>query len=495
MSASISSKDKASESSKKPKRPLSGYNLFYRYKRNKVLEATANNNGSINNNCAAAASDDDAKIRTIITSLAGLENVSSTHPVWALPPHTLDELRASKIRRDMEGKLFPNENPRNRLHRKVHGMGFVEMGTLMREMWARADDFTKGVFGELADVGRVRYRRLLAEYKMMDNGIVGRKDLAEGKSGSAIAGIKSKETNKRNPLLHAPPEFEATVMENIAAVAPACAGVTTNPSEKVSRQKALISPVASTCSQVNMLATHALPLPRHSNSMRNSVAGNSIVSASHPGLPGALNSSVGTNLASLDGASFEPMPVATNFDPPKEALKCGRRVSSNSICGNNSLTSTPSSIQAPSSSAGSIFAYHQIHNEFQSLLMNSMPPPPLFIRSTAINNGLSNVESSHLDVIPAGSTMCNDQADMSPQANVSPQDFIELIGTLDDEDALGKVQQPSLIEEKRRPSMIFGKPIHDPMDDGDNVDKMMGGNTIPMPIGGYEINNSRARMA
>lgn len=113
-----------------------------------------------------------------------------------------------------------------------------------------------------------------------------------------------------------------------------------------------------------------------------------------------------------------------------------------------------------------------------------MPPPPLFIRSTAINNGLSNVESSHLDVIPAGSTMCNDQADMSPQANVSPQDFIELIGTLDDEDAL-----------KRRPSMIFGKPIHDPMDDGDNVDKMMGGNTIPMPIGGYEINNSRARMA
>lgn len=124
-----------------------------------------------------------------------------------------------------------------------------------------------------------------------------------------------------------------------------------------------------------------------------------------------------------------------------------------------------------------------------------MPPPPLFIRSTAINNGLSNVESSHLDVIPAGSTMCNDQADMSPQANVSPQDFIELIGTLDDEDALGKVQQPSLIEEKRRPSMIFGKPIHDPMDDGDNVDKMMGGNTIPMPIGGYEINNSRARMA
>eukprot|EP00585_Thalassiosira_rotula_P004918 CAMPEP_0196148366 /NCGR_PEP_ID=MMETSP0910-20130528/27577_1 /TAXON_ID=49265 /ORGANISM="Thalassiosira rotula, Strain GSO102" /LENGTH=519 /DNA_ID=CAMNT_0041411049 /DNA_START=18 /DNA_END=1577 /DNA_ORIENTATION=- len=65
----------------------------------------------------------------------------------------------------MEGKLFPNENARNRLHRKVHGMGFVEMGKTMRDMWGNIDEVTKEVFCELADVGRVRYRNLMEEYK------------------------------------------------------------------------------------------------------------------------------------------------------------------------------------------------------------------------------------------------------------------------------------------------------------------------------------------
>lgn len=56
----------------------------------------------------------------------------------------------------MEGKIFPNENARNRLHRKVHGIGFVEMGKVMRETWSELDVFSKGVFDELAEIGRVR---------------------------------------------------------------------------------------------------------------------------------------------------------------------------------------------------------------------------------------------------------------------------------------------------------------------------------------------------
>lgn len=40
------------------------------------------------------------------------------------------------------------------------------MGKIMREMWANIDGFTKTVFNELADVGRMRYRTLMAEYKL-----------------------------------------------------------------------------------------------------------------------------------------------------------------------------------------------------------------------------------------------------------------------------------------------------------------------------------------
>jgi len=146
----------------KPKRPLSGYNLFYRYKRIKVLEATVHPNNR---------NDDDDNNSTIIhdvlTATAGLEDKHSNSRAGdTLPSASMDELRVANIRATMEGKLFPNENARNRLHRKVHGMGFVEMGKTMRDMWGNIDKVTKEVFCELADVGRVRYRNLMEEYKI-----------------------------------------------------------------------------------------------------------------------------------------------------------------------------------------------------------------------------------------------------------------------------------------------------------------------------------------
>ncbi|EJK58036.1 hypothetical protein THAOC_21867 [Thalassiosira oceanica] len=137
----------------KPKRPLSGYNLFYRYKRNSILTHIS-------------ATDDDsaASIQRVITTLPGLEQ---TPPQIAasLSAEQIKEVRSLAIRNAMEGKIFPNENARNRLHRKVHGIGFVEMGKVMRETWSELDVFSKGVFDELAEIGRVRYRGLVAEYK------------------------------------------------------------------------------------------------------------------------------------------------------------------------------------------------------------------------------------------------------------------------------------------------------------------------------------------
>ena len=55
----------------------------------------------------------------------------------------------------MDDKLFPNEN-RNRSHRKVHGIGFLELNRLMRQEWAKLDNFTRKIFQDLAEIGCAR---------------------------------------------------------------------------------------------------------------------------------------------------------------------------------------------------------------------------------------------------------------------------------------------------------------------------------------------------
>lgn len=141
-SAAAAAKADGAASSKpilsKPKRPLSGYNLYYRYKRNKILEATAH----LNCNDGDDHDDDGSKaaiIRDVIAAMPGLEGVRPDHEsLRGLSPQAVDELRATTIRREMEGKLFPNENARNRVHRKVHGMG---------ESWVFAGACTAHNFG------------------------------------------------------------------------------------------------------------------------------------------------------------------------------------------------------------------------------------------------------------------------------------------------------------------------------------------------------------
>ena len=87
--------------------------------------------------------------------MPGLEQ-TPTQIVASLSAEQIKEVRSLAIRNALEGKIFPNENARNRLHRKVHGIGFVEMGKVMRETWSELDGFSKGVFDELAEIGRAR---------------------------------------------------------------------------------------------------------------------------------------------------------------------------------------------------------------------------------------------------------------------------------------------------------------------------------------------------
>ena len=95
----------------KPKRPLSAYNLFYRYKRVKILESKENG--------------DDSKetLHRLISATPGLEG----YPTTLMLPENEKELRRNVIRSALLNKLTPQDNTK-RPHRKSFGaISFVEM--------------------------------------------------------------------------------------------------------------------------------------------------------------------------------------------------------------------------------------------------------------------------------------------------------------------------------------------------------------------------------
>ena len=89
----------------KPKRPLSAYNLFYRFKRAKILEAHN-------------AGDDSAEtINRLISAVPGLEEHAN---VAALTLDEVRELSRTEIRAALVDNLSPKDTTK-RTHRKSHG--------------------------------------------------------------------------------------------------------------------------------------------------------------------------------------------------------------------------------------------------------------------------------------------------------------------------------------------------------------------------------------
>ena len=143
----------------KPKRPLSAFNLFYRFKRQKVIALQQSNQD---------ANKDD--ITNLVQAAPGLEDYARGGA--ALPqdvsPEEVYNLRRANIHKEMEHNLAPRDT-RTRSHRTdqngINGsMSFVELGKLMNTSWQDCDDFAKSVFRELAEEGRRDYRQRLEKY-------------------------------------------------------------------------------------------------------------------------------------------------------------------------------------------------------------------------------------------------------------------------------------------------------------------------------------------
>ena len=147
----------------RPKRPLSAYNLFYRFKRGKIVELQPHHgNGS-----------DEHKeiVRQIVMAAPGLEEHTTTttgNDVSTLSSDdAMKELRRDAIRSALVNNLLPTDNSK-RYHRKTHGaISFLEMNKVMCSAWKAVDDFGSSVFKELAEEAKQEQLKRVAEYDKM----------------------------------------------------------------------------------------------------------------------------------------------------------------------------------------------------------------------------------------------------------------------------------------------------------------------------------------
>lgn len=96
----------------RPKRPLSAFNLFYRFKRQKVLTALA-----------ADASLDKETLCALVAAAPGMESYTANTPRIVNSP-TLNAIRRESIRRDLEQNLEPRD-AKARVHRKSQTLNGV----------------------------------------------------------------------------------------------------------------------------------------------------------------------------------------------------------------------------------------------------------------------------------------------------------------------------------------------------------------------------------
>ena len=170
----------------KPKRPLSAYNLYYRQKRAKILEAnTAGDNSR-------------ETILRIMQTTPGLEDYHN-HAIALTTLYTssaLAELSRANIRAALLDNLTPNENSK-RSHRKTSSaLNFLEMNKIMVSSWKAVDDITRSVFEELAIDGRKIHLKQVEEFERRYPGVMKqKKHKSKSNSSAANTAIKKKRSS------------------------------------------------------------------------------------------------------------------------------------------------------------------------------------------------------------------------------------------------------------------------------------------------------------
>jgi hypothetical protein len=184
-------KTQSKPSPKKSKRPLTAYNLFYRFKRAKILQA-----------CSVGAMDRNST-RELIAAAPGLEDLTPPQ-LRAIRPKDAYAISRGVIREELQGNLLPFEGKRS--HRKTHGaMSFIEMNRVMCDQWKLVDSSIKAIFEELADEGKQMYREQtsIAKQEWRDStGAVTSSPPALPPLSNVIASSPSPARHSNDSLLH-----------------------------------------------------------------------------------------------------------------------------------------------------------------------------------------------------------------------------------------------------------------------------------------------------
>ena len=137
----------------RPKRPLSAYNLFYRFKRQQLIEAGQNASGGLSKE----------DVHRLVSTPAGLE---FSRPTF-VPANCIVQTQRYNIRQVLNHAKLHSNSQAKRSHRKsqyAFKTTFVEMNEMMLKSWTAVDKDTKAVFAELHDEARKAYAIEMSEY-------------------------------------------------------------------------------------------------------------------------------------------------------------------------------------------------------------------------------------------------------------------------------------------------------------------------------------------
>ena len=430
-------------------------------------------------------------------------------------------------------------------------MGFVEMGRIMRDMWAGIDGFTKDIFCELADVGRVRYRTLLAEFKklqgegdaaMADHGGAlmpsagkGGKKAKQARLSSAQNKVESASSAEKVKANNRPSRAEAveqvksmyipkasstwsssTSSSGAHASSSATVDMIVDPIVEVETPKVEVKPT---------VMSFITPVPSQANLARFGTTRGNNTNVSSSNDFGVPTPSVFQETGTF---SVPTMPTRHAAAPVQEP-RYGRRVSTASELSVNELIASLGMVNSSTSGAGSITpsftelnssmtnssmtraAYQEV-NMFRSLLLqNAMLPPPLYhpqmvnnatsatttmapssSSSTSIINDEYSMSVFPPEIISSSSSSCDAAAQ---KEEIPPQDFLDFIGKLDDAIDTNDSGNSYGCASNDDDTMMCNHAVKWPsMIFGKPIHDVNNSSLYPLPSD-YELNNARARMA